>query len=87
MHETIPVTDNNRISFLSDRIIKIDPSKDFKSNTEYFISMTEGSFKDLNDNNFAGMASTDTYNFTTRGVSGIGTQEVGIVTNLIPQKP
>ena len=28
VHETIPVTDNNRISFLSDRIIKIDPSKD-----------------------------------------------------------
>ena len=87
VHETIPVTDNNRISFLSDRIIKIDPSIDFKSNTEYFISMTEGSFKDLNDNNFAGMARTDTYNFTTRGVAGIGTQAVGIVTNLIPQKP
>ena len=49
--------------------------------------MTEGSFKDLNDNNFAGMARTDTYNFTTRGVSGIGTQAVGIVTNLVPQKP
>ena len=32
------------------------------------------------------MARTDTYNFTTRGVSGIGTQAVGIVTNLIPQK-
>ena len=87
VHETIPVTDNNRISFLSDRIIKIDPSIDFKSNTEYFISMTEGSFKDLNDNKFAGMARTDTYNFTTRGVSGIGTQAVGIVTNLVPQKP
>ena len=49
--------------------------------------MSKGSFKDLNDNEFAGMARTDTYNFTTRGVAGIGTQAVGIVTNLIPQKP
>ena len=87
VHEIIPIEDNNRITFLSDRIIKIDPNANFKPDTEYYISMTEGSFKDLNDNNFAGMARTDTYNFTTRGVSGIGTQAVGIVTNLIPQKP
>ena len=87
VHEIIPIGDNNRITFLSDRIIKIDPNANFKPDTEYYISMTEGSFKDLNDNNFAGMARTDTYNFTTRGVSGIGTQAVGIVTNLIPQKP
>ena len=73
VHETIPVGDK-RISFLSDRIIKIDPNSDFKPNTEYFISMSKGSFKDLNDNEFAGMARTDTYNFTTRGVAGIGTQ-------------
>ena len=87
VHEIIPIEDNNRITFLSDRIIKIDPNANFKPDTEYYISMTEGSFKDLNDNNFAGMARTDTYNFTTRGVAGIGTQAVGIVTNLIPQKP
>ena len=86
IHEIIPVSDK-RISFLSDRIIKIDPNTDFRPNTEYYISMSKGSFKDLNDNEFAGMARTDTYNFTTRGVSGIGTQAVGIVTNLIPQKP
>ena len=43
--------------------------------------MSEGSFKDLNDNAFAGIAKTDTYNFTTRGVSGIGSQAVGIVTS------
>ena len=49
--------------------------------------MSEGSFKDYNDNAFAGIARTDTYNFTTRGVSGIGSQPVGIVTNLIPVKP
>ena len=86
IHEIIPIGDK-RISFLSDRIIKIDPNSDFKPNTEYFISMSKGSFKDLNDNEFAGMARTDTYNFTTRGVAGIGTQAVGIVTSLIPQKP
>ena len=86
IHEIIPVNDK-RVSFLSDRIIKIDPNANLKSNTEYFISMSKGSFKDLNDNEFAGMARTDTYNFTTRGVSGIGTQAVGIVTSLVPQKP
>ena len=49
IHERINVKSSN-ISFLSDRIIKIDPQKDLKSNTEYFISMSEGSFKDKNDN-------------------------------------
>ena len=49
--------------------------------------MSIGSFLDLNDNEFAGIAKTDTYNFTTRGVSGIGSEAVGIVTTLIPQKP
>ena len=41
----------------------------------------------MGDNAFAGIAKTDTYNFTTRGVSGIGSQAVGIVTNLRPVKP
>ena len=67
VHERINVKDPS-ITFLSDRIIQIDPKKDLKSNTEYFVSMSEGSFKDLNDNMFAGIARTDTYNFTTRGV-------------------
>jgi hypothetical protein len=86
VHERINVKSSN-ISFLSDRIIKIDPQKDLKSNTEYFISMSEGSFKDTNNNAFAGIARTDTYNFTTRGVSGIGSQAVGIVTTLVPVRP
>ncbi len=86
VHEKIPVEDA-RISFLSDRIIEIDPITDFKTNTEYFVSMSEGSFTDFNNNQFAGIALTDTYNFTTRGVSGIGSQAVGIVTTLIPHKP
>ena len=86
IHEQIPVGDK-RIVYLSDRIIRIDPITDFKSNTEYFVSMTEGSFLDYNNNQFAGMARTDTYNFTTRGVSGIGSQAVGIVTTLIPFRP
>ena len=34
VHERINVKSSN-ISFLSDRIIKIDPQKDLKSNTEY----------------------------------------------------
>ena len=86
VHERINVADS-RISFLSDRIIKVDPRNDLRFNTEYFISMSEGSFKDLYDNQFAGMAKTDTYNFTTRGVSGIGSEAVGIVTDLVPLRP
>ena len=86
VHERINVNDD-RISFLSDRIIKVDPKNDLRFNTEYFISMSEGSFMDLYDNQFAGMARTDTYNFTTRGVSGIGSEAVGIVTDLVPYKP
>tara|TARA_A100001388_G_scaffold88136_1_gene63722 strand:+ start:5115 stop:8225 length:3111 start_codon:yes stop_codon:yes gene_type:complete len=86
VHERINVNDKS-ITYLSDRIIKVDPKNDLRPDTEYFISMSEGSFKDLNDNAFAGIAKTDTYNFTTRGVSGIGSQAVGIVTNLRPVKP
>ena len=86
IHEKIPVQDQ-RISFLSDRIIQINPRNDLKPNTEYFVSMTEGSFKDLASNQFAGIAKTDTYNFTTRGIAGIGSQAVGIVTTLIPYRP
>ena len=86
VHERINVNDN-RISFLSDRIIKIDPKNDLSFNTEYYISMSEGSFMDLFENQFAGMARTDTYNFTTRGVSGIGSEAVGIVTDLVPYRP
>ena len=86
VHERINVRDT-RIKFLSDRIIQIDPQQDLRSNTEYYVSMSEGSFKDINDNMFAGIARTDTYNFTTRGVSGIGSQAVGIVTTLVAIKP
>mgnify|MGYP001232584143 CR=1 FL=1 len=86
VHERINVK-NNKISFLSDRIIKIDPKNDLKFNTEYYISMSEGSFLDLYENQFAGMGRTDTYNFTTRGVSGIGSEAVGIVTDLVPYRP
>ena len=86
VHERINVKDS-RISFLSDRIIRIDPKNDLNPNTEYYISISEGSFEDLNKNQFAGIARTDTYNFTTRGVSGIGSEAVGIVTSLIPYRP
>ena len=86
VHERINVKDN-RISFLSDRIIKVDPKNNLRFNTEYYISMSEGSFLDVYDNQFAGMARTDTYNFTTRGVSGIGSEAVGIVTNPVPYRP
>jgi len=85
-HETIPVEDS-RISFLSSTIIKIDPSLDLKHNTEYHLTITSGAFEDLTGNIFAGIARTDTYNFTTRGVAGIGSEPVGIVTDIRPEKP
>ena len=86
IHEAIPVGDS-RISFLSDRIIRVDPDVDLKHNTEYYIKMTEGSFRDYAGQSFSGIALTDTYNFTTRGVAGIGSEPVGIVTTLVPHKP
>ena len=48
---------------------------------------TSGAFEDLTGNIFAGIARTDTYNFTTRGVAGIGSEPVGIVTDIRPEKP
>ena len=86
VHETIPITDS-RISFLSAAIIKIDPSVDLKHNTEYHLTITPGAFEDLAGNSFAGIANTDTYNWTTRGVAGIGSEPVGIVTDIVPYRP
>ena len=86
LHEEIDVT-RNQITFLSDTVIAVDPSVDLKSNTEYYVKMTRGSFKDRAGNVFAGIGQTDTYNFTTKGVAGIGSDPVGIVTNIIPEKP
>ena len=86
VQERIPVRDS-RISFLSDRIIRVDPESNLSANTEYYITMSEGSFLDKENNQFAGIARTDTYNFTTRGVSGIGSEAVGIVTSLVPYRP
>tara|TARA_B100000131_G_scaffold54079_1_gene48992 strand:- start:1102 stop:3636 length:2535 start_codon:yes stop_codon:yes gene_type:complete len=85
-HETIPVEDS-RISFLSSSIIKIDPSVDLKHNTEYHLTITSGAFEDLSGNIFAGIARTDTYNWTTRGVAGIGSEPVGIVTDIVTERP
>lgn len=86
VHEIIPV-DDNRITFISDKIIRIDPDKDLKFETEYFITMSRGSFVDEAGNKFAGIARTDTYNFTTRPSAGLGSQPVGIVTDVIPWRP
>ena len=86
IHERIDIK-SDRIEFLSDRIIRIDPKQDLRGSTEYYITMSEGSFLDLNDNQFAGIGRTDTYNFTTKGVSGIGSEAVGIVTTLVPYRP
>ena len=86
VHERINIK-SNRIEFLSDRIIRIDPKNDLRGGTDYFITMSEGSFLDMADNQFAGIGRTDTYNFTTKGVSGIGSEAVGIVTTLIPYRP
>jgi len=86
VHERINVK-SRRIEFLSDRIIRIDPKNDLRGGTDYFVTMSEGSFLDMADNQFAGIGRTDTYNFTTKGVSGIGSEAVGIVTTLIPYRP
>ncbi len=86
VHEVISVEDS-RISFLSSAIIKIDPELDLKHNTEYHLNITPGAFEDLSGNKFTGIALTDTYNWTTRGVAGIGSEPVGIVTSIVPERP
>ena len=45
LQEEIDVT-RSQITFISDNVIAIDPSSDLKSNTEYYVKMTQGSFKD-----------------------------------------
>ena len=58
-----------------------------KHNTEYHLTITPGALEDLAGNIFAGIANTDTYNWTTRGVAGIGSEPVGIVTSIVPERP
>ena len=87
VHEIIPVDDTQRLDFVSDSVIRLTPDDDLKFSTEYFITMSRGSFVDFSGNKFAGIAKTDTYNFTTRGVAGLGSDPVGIVTDVVPWRP
>ena len=87
VHEIIPVDDTQRLDFVSDSVIRLRPDDNLKFSTEYFITMSRGSFVDIAGNKFAGIAKTDTYNFTTRGIAGLGSDPVGIVTDVVPWRP
>ena len=87
VHEIIPVDDTERLDFVSDSVIRLKPEENLKFSTEYFITMSRGSFVDFSGNKFAGIAKTDTYNFTTRGIAGLGSDPVGIVTDVVPWRP
>ena len=51
--------------------------------TDYFITMDRGSVSDAAGNKFAGIAGTNTYNFSTRRSSGPSDPPVGIFTGFI----
>ena len=87
VHEIIPVDDTNKLDFVSDSVIRLKPEDPLKFSTEYFVTMSRGSFVDLAGNKFAGIAKTDTYNFTTRGIAGLSSDPVGIVTDVVPWRP
>ncbi|NJM55362.1 MAG: Ig-like domain-containing protein [Verrucomicrobiae bacterium] len=45
--------------------VTIDPTNTFESATAYYVQMTPGAIQDVSTNNFAGIADTTTWNFST----------------------
>ncbi len=60
---SIPVT-SSQISF-SDDVMTINPTANLLANTRYTVTMPTGVVKDQAGNNFAGIANTSRFNFTT----------------------
>lgn len=61
---SIPVT-SSQISFSGD-VMTINPTANLLANTRYTVTMPTGVVKDQAGNNFAGIANTSRFNFTTR---------------------
>jgi methionine-rich copper-binding protein CopC len=56
---------NNLAVNVSGSIVTIDIS-DLEQNTDYYVQMPAGTFRDLANNNFAGITDNTTWNFSTR---------------------
>ncbi|MEE9168108.1 MAG: Ig-like domain-containing protein [Candidatus Neomarinimicrobiota bacterium] len=50
-------------------VVTVDPGSNFESNTEYYVLIDATAFRDLADNEFAGISDKTTWNFTTSSVA------------------
>ena len=87
LFEEIDVENKEQVEFLGTDTIRINPTNNLKSGTEYFVNMTRGTVADPVGNKFAGIAGTETYNFSTREVSSPTDPPVGIITGFVPVNP
>ena len=60
--QTIPVSSGSVT--ISGTTVTVNPN-DFPGGTELYVTVTSGAFRDLADNNFAGISAATTWNFTT----------------------
>ncbi len=61
---TIAVTDTAQVT-ISGKKVTINPSSDLDAGTDYYVTVDTGAFTDAAGNDFAGISSADTLNFTT----------------------
>tara|TARA_B100001939_G_scaffold136824_1_gene118807 strand:- start:2937 stop:5696 length:2760 start_codon:yes stop_codon:yes gene_type:complete len=87
LFEEIDVENKEQVEFLGGDTIRINPKNDLKSGTEYFVNMTRGTVADGVGNKFAGIAGTETYNFSTREAASPTDPPVGIITGFEPINP
>ena len=81
LHEKIDITNKDKVEFIGIDVIKINPDKNLKSATDYFVNIDRGSVSDAAGNKFAGIAGTNSYNFSTKSSSGPTDPPVGIFTD------
>ncbi|MES2262010.1 MAG: M10 family metallopeptidase C-terminal domain-containing protein [Pseudomonadota bacterium] len=61
---SIAVTDTSQV-FIAGSTVTINPASDLVGGSAYYVGMAAGVLTDLAGNNYAGIADTTTYNFTT----------------------
>jgi methionine-rich copper-binding protein CopC len=64
--KTIAVTDGTQVSFAGNQLT-INPTTDLAAGSGYYVTMSSGVVRDLANNDFAGISSSTTFNFTTAG--------------------
>ena len=65
--KTIAVTDGTQVSFSGNQLT-VNPTTDLAAGSGYYVRMSSGVVRDLANNNFAGISSSTTFNFTTSAV-------------------